>query len=109
MPEKYVYVNVARYSPAEKRRWVDAFEVPFRTGMTVQVLLRYIYECLDPTMSFRDYRCGRGICNTCRVKLNGKTVRSCETLVQPGQEILLEPASNRVIRDLVIRWDRHHD
>ena len=69
--------------------------------MTVQTLLRYIYENLDPTLAFRDYRCGSGLCNTCLVRVNGKTKRSCETLVPQGEELQIEPASGRVIRDLV--------
>lgn len=105
MEEKPVHVKIFRYSPEEKRERVDKFEVPYSPGMTVQTLLRRVYEDFDPTLAFRDFRCGRGICNTCRVKVNGKATKSCETLVHEGQELLLEPSNKRIIKDLVVRFD----
>lgn len=105
MERKRIQARIARYSPQDKAKRIDTFEIPCSAGMTVQVLLRYIYENLDPTLAFREYRCGTGICNTCRIKVNGKVIRPCETLVELDQELFLEPASNKVIRDLVIRYD----
>jgi succinate dehydrogenase/fumarate reductase-like Fe-S protein len=105
MVQKQIIAKIARYSRQEKKKTIDAFEIPFSTGMTIQVLLRYIYENLDHTLAFKDYRCGRGVCNACRVKVNGKVIKSCQTLTEPGQEIFLEPANKKVIRDLVIRYD----
>ena len=105
MEEKFVHAKIFRYSPEDKRERIETVEVPYVPGMTIQTLLRYIYENLDPTFAFRDFRCGRGICNTCRVKVNGKVIRSCETPVHKEQEILLEPSNDRIIKDLVIRYD----
>ena len=105
MEQKLIKAKISRYSPQNKAKRIDTFELPFSAGMTIQVLLRYIYENLDPTLAFRDYRCGRGICNTCRIKVNGKVIRSCQTLTELDQEVFLEPANNKVIRDLVIRYD----
>lgn len=31
--------------------------------------------------------CGMGVCFECRVRVNGVSVRSCQTLVQDGQRI----------------------
>ena len=103
--EKLVQVKIGRYSPDDDKRWIEEFKVPHSKGMTFQTLLRYIYENLDPTLSFRDYRCGRGACNTCRIKVNGKNIKSCATPVEVDKELLLEPASSNVIKDLVIRYD----
>lgn len=103
MEEKRIYAKVFRYSSEEKEKRVDRFEVPPSPGMTVQILLRFIYEQIDPTLAFRDFRCGQGICNTCRIKMNGKLIRSCKTLVHAGEEILLEPADGKVIKDLVVQ------
>ena len=105
MEEKLIHAKVHRYSPGDQERRYDLFKVPHSLGMTVQILLRYIYENLDPTLAFRDFRCGQGICNTCQIKVNGKVIRSCETPVQSGQEVLLEPANDRVIKDLVVQPD----
>jgi len=103
MEEKRISAKVFRYSPEEKEKRLDRFEVPPSPGMTVQILLRFIYEHIDPTLAFRDFRCGQGICNTCRIKMNGRVIRSCETLVHPGEEILLEPTNEKVIKDLVVQ------
>lgn len=105
MENRLVYVKIFRYSPEDKGKRIDTFEVPHSHAMTVQTMLRYIYGNIDPTMAFRDFRCGRGVCNTCRIKLNGKVIRSCETPVQPGEEVLLEPANARIIKDLVVQFD----
>lgn len=105
MEQKFIKAKISRYSPQNNAKRIDTFEIPFNTEMTIQVLLRYIYENLDPALAFRDYRCGRGICNTCRIKVNGKVVRSCQTLTELDQEIFLEPANDKVIRDLVIQYD----
>jgi succinate dehydrogenase/fumarate reductase-like Fe-S protein len=79
----------------------DMFFVPYSSSMTVQTLLRYIHDNFDPTLAFRDYRCGNGLCNTCVVKVNGRKRRACETLLRPGEDVRIEPAGGRVIRDLV--------
>ncbi len=100
-----VHVKISRYSLDGKDKSIDAFEVPYSKAMTVQTMLRYIHENLDPTLAFRDFRCGQGVCNTCRLKVNNKVERACETLVQPGQEVLLEPAAGRIIRDVVVQFD----
>ncbi len=105
MQGKRIHAKISRYSPGDKGKKVAAFEVPYSPGMTVQIMLRYIYENMDPTLAFRDFRCGQGICNTCRIKVNGKIIKSCETLVEAGEEMFLEPAGDRVIKDLVTQFD----
>lgn len=105
MQGKRIHAKIIRYSPGDKAKKVAAFEVPYSPGMTVQIMLRYIYENMDPTLAFRDFRCGQGICNTCRIKVNGKIIKSCETLVEAGEEMFLEPAGDRVIKDLVTQFD----
>lgn len=105
MAEKLIHVRILRYSPEEKIRRLETFEVPHRPAMTVQTMLRYIYENTDPSLAFRDFRCGRGICNTCCIKVNGRVLRSCETPVHAGEEVLLEPANDPIIKDLVVEPD----
>jgi succinate dehydrogenase/fumarate reductase-like Fe-S protein len=105
MEENVIHAKIFRYSPEDKASRVDRFKVPHSPGMTFQTMLRYIYENIDPTLAFRDFRCGKGICNTCSIKVNGKVIRSCEKPVQPGEEVLLEPANDRIIKDLVVQLD----
>ncbi len=105
MTDKHVRAKVFRQSARNRLRRIDTFNVPYRKGMTVHTLLQYIYEHSEPSLAFRDYRCGRGICNACRLRINGRVSRSCERLVRPGEEVLLEPINDRIIRDLVVEGD----
>lgn len=93
-------------SSAKSDRNYSFFEVPANEAMTVMALLRFIYRYLDQGLAFRNYSCYIGVCSGCLVKVDGKTVRSCETLIEPGAEITIEPAAkddSAIIRDLVTR------
>jgi succinate dehydrogenase/fumarate reductase-like Fe-S protein len=38
----------------------------------------------------------------CLIKLNGKIVKGCETLVAPGAKVTIEPVNaDKIVRDLV--------
>jgi len=102
MKEMIVNLKIARSPVTEEGNKIDTFEVPHAKAMTVLSLLRYVNEHLDPSVAFRDFRCGRGVCNTCLVKVNGKTKRMCETPVKPGIDLLLEPAAGVVLKDLIV-------
>ncbi len=100
-----VRVKILRCSPKDKRHRIDTFQVPYRPGMTIQTAIRYIYENRDPSLAFRDFRCGQGVCKTCCMKVNGRVLRSCETLIRQEQEVFVEPANDRIIKDLVVELD----
>ena len=102
MKDKIVNVKIARSPVTEEGNSIDTFEVPHAKAMTILSMLRYVNEHLDPSVAFRDFRCGRGVCNTCLVRVNGKAKRMCETPVQPGSDILLEPAPGVLIKDLIV-------
>ena len=44
--------------------------------------------------------CNQGICGRCGVRANGKNGLACVTRVW-GEELLLEPKNNKVVKDLV--------
>ncbi len=93
-------------SNAEPGHGLATFGVPYREGLTLLNLLRYIYQELDHTLAFRDYRCGYGICGSCRVRLNGKVVRACITLIRPGDHLCIEPLSGEAsIKDLAVEME----
>ena len=84
----------------------QVFQIQADRDMTVLEVLREIYHQFDPTLAFRPYRCGRRLCRSCEVKLDGKIVRGCATLLQPGKTYRLEPARPQtLIRDLVFTFD----
>jgi len=85
---------------------LQTYAVETERDMTVLEVLQEIHSNLDPTLAYRRYRCGRRICRSCEVRLDGKTVRGCATLLHPGETYLLEPAHrDSLIRDLVCDVD----
>ena len=82
------------------------YEVEAEGEMTVLDALNSIFYGLDSTLAYRRYRCGRKLCRSCEVKLDGKVTRGCATLLRPGGEYILEPARpEALIRDLVCDFD----
>ncbi|MDR3139864.1 MAG: hypothetical protein LBT95_09390 [Treponema sp.] len=87
---------------------VAEYDVPDREyTVTVMQVLDYIYEELDHSLAyFRHSACCQGVCARCVVKANGKSILACVEKLEPGTRALnLEPAGNRVVRDLVIEKD----
>lgn len=98
-----IIADVYRYDPtADTEPRIQQYEVPCQRRMSVLSVLRHIYEEIDPTLAFRNYHCSRGICNTCRINLNGRQVKACSVPVRPGDHLVIRPfQEKRVIRDLV--------
>ena len=102
--EIVVHVYRADAVNAPKKR-LDKYTVYTKSALTVQALLRLIYRQKDPTLAFRDYNCYAGICGCCQVKVNGKEALACNTTVQPGETVNLEPSEKgELIRDLVVNF-----
>jgi len=104
MNEENIIARIFRFDPTTDRvPRFQTYHVPYQPGMSILSLLRYVYEELDPTIAFRNYRCGRGICASCRVRLNGKPVKACRTTLDERAMVTIEPLDeHRVIRDLAV-------
>ncbi|MCD6341294.1 MAG: ferredoxin [Thaumarchaeota archaeon] len=103
MAEK-VRVKVFRFNPEkDEAPYYKTYEVPVEGPMSVLALLRYIYEELDPTLAFcGEHICYKGICATCMALVNGKVERTCMRIVNPGEEIVVEPLKGQpIVRDLM--------
>ncbi len=102
-----IRISVRRKDPLAGRPIHDQiFEIHAERDMTILEVLQEIYQRLDPTLAFRPYRCGRRLCRSCEVNLDGRTVRGCATLLHPGKTYRLEAARQEwVIRDLVFDFD----
>lgn len=101
MNDQPITVHVERFNPAaDAAPYWQTFSVPSTRRHSVLTLLHYIYEQVDPTLGYRNYTCGRGICDSCRIKLDGKVRKGCATPVAAGAELRLRPCSTAVIRDL---------
>jgi succinate dehydrogenase / fumarate reductase iron-sulfur subunit len=104
MKSKNIIAKIFRYNPKKDiDPYFDEFTLPYDNGVTVLGILRYIYENIDSSLAFRNYHCGALICGCCMVTVNGKQVKSCKTVVEPGTTITIEPFKRKkVIRDLTI-------
>lgn len=83
--------TVARKASAEADLTYTVYPIPFRPGMTVLDMMRYIADELDGSFVYHDHSCKRGFCGSCMVKVDGKNKLSCRTLLDPAG-ITLEPA-----------------
>lgn len=89
---------------------MQRYVIPYRRRMSVFTALREIYEHQDRTVAFRNQQCGRGICGTCRVRVElarlsftDKGIKACAIPLEPGDHIVVRPAyESRVIRDVVV-------
>lgn len=97
-------VTVFRFDPAvDLHPHYDVYEADIKAKerKTVMDLLEYLFEHCDSTLSFFAHSaCNHGICGRCAVKINGKVGLACTTLVD-GEDILLEPVNENVVKDLM--------
>lgn len=100
-----IQVAVFRYDPAvDDEPSYQAYKVPVKQELTLQAVLEYIYENCDQTLAFRKGQCYQGICTRCLVKLNGKPVRACSTLLKAGDTVQVDPVNReKVLKDLVTK------
>jgi len=108
MTEDSIKVKICRYDPDRDRQpYFQQYLVPAERQLTVDEILAWIHHNRDDSLAFRTYKCYKGMCMTCLVKLNGRNVKGCATRVEPHTEITLEPPDGgRVVRDLVVDFDR---
>lgn len=108
-----VTIDVVRINPDNgDETSVQRYVLPYRRRLSIFTALREIYELHDPSIAFRNQQCGRGICGTCRAKVdldrlswNNKSVKSCTIPIMPGDHLVVRPAyENRVVRDIVVRF-----
>jgi succinate dehydrogenase / fumarate reductase, iron-sulfur subunit len=106
-----IRLSIRRADPLSgKAPYWQTYEVETEREMTVLEILLEIYTRLDPGLAYRRYRCGRRLCRSCEVKLDGKIVRGCATLLRPGKAYRIEPArQDSLIRDLVCDFDLHSE
>jgi succinate dehydrogenase/fumarate reductase-like Fe-S protein len=102
-PERRVELRIKRCNPpAQEGAQESVFILEHHVGMTLQSALEHIYSTLDPSLAFRSYRCGKGICTSCLVSVNGRRKKACTTFLKPGDRLVIGPDPFRpLIRDLV--------
>jgi succinate dehydrogenase/fumarate reductase iron-sulfur protein len=100
--ENSASVTILRFDPGlDKEPRYERYEVPGKhwQGRKVIDTIRYVYEALDPGLSFRE-PCRQQICGACLLLVNKKPVLACDALSM--QEMVIEPLPNRAIfKDLI--------
>lgn len=103
--EQTAKLKVFRYDPSkEEEPRYDSYEVPIEGKMSVLNTLEYIYRNIDSTLAFYSHSTcqGQNICKMCSMKVKGEPCLACQTVVEPGEEITVEPVrKDRAYRDLV--------
>jgi succinate dehydrogenase / fumarate reductase iron-sulfur subunit len=96
--------TLERFDPEQERKWVQAYTIPVRPGMTVLEALWYIMQHVDGTVSFR-YSCRGAVCGSCAMRINDMITLACHIQVSdllPG-EIKIGPLPRmKVLKDLVV-------
>lgn len=100
---KTIHIRAYRFDPAEPaRHGFQSFTVAATEPLSVMTLLTEIHA-LDETFACRTSTCFKGQCGSCLVRVNGRDVLGCITMVQPGETVTVEPHSKyRVLRDLAV-------
>jgi succinate dehydrogenase/fumarate reductase-like Fe-S protein len=95
-------VTILRFDRTmDKEPRYQCYEVPYEYWHRVKVIdtLRYVYEVLDPGLSFRE-PCRQQICGACILLVNKKSVLVCEASSE--EKMVIEPLPGRVIlKDLI--------
>ena len=98
-------VKVKRYVPEKGSSDLESFQIPYEKGMSLLMVLEYLYEEKD--VHFR-HSCDVGLCAICIVKVNGKNRLACKEIIDRSDEVLVvEPLETfRPIRDLVVTLEK---
>jgi succinate dehydrogenase/fumarate reductase-like Fe-S protein len=107
MDRRVITAHVFRFDPLhDASACYQTYRVETSDAISAMILMRLIHE-QDPTLACRTPMCFKGVCGSCLVRLNGRDVRGCATLVGPGDTVTLEPHSAyELIRDLVVDFGR---
>jgi succinate dehydrogenase/fumarate reductase iron-sulfur protein len=88
-------VKIRRFNPeVDTEPYYTTYEVPHEENATVLDCLIYIYENLDPGVSYR-YACKIGFCVSCLMVINGKPGFTCLKIAE--KEMTIEPQIKKAI------------
>ncbi len=100
-------VHIHRYdADKDPAAYVQTYELLHDANGTVLEVLVRIRETLDDTLAFRS-ACEAAKCGSCAVRLNGRPVLACRTIIDGG-DLDIRPLPNfPVVRDLIVDRERY--
>lgn len=104
---KIIKVKIKRYSE-ESGSFYQDYEVEFNDyeQVSAMTILETIYATQDPTLAFFSHAaCRQAACGKCTVRIDGRVRLACKEKIT-SSEVVLEPANDNVVRDLVCRTGR---
>ncbi|MGZ4149729.1 MAG: succinate dehydrogenase/fumarate reductase iron-sulfur subunit [Actinomycetota bacterium] len=103
------HFRVFRYKRGDAESRFDGFDVPVGPTTTVLESLRWIQLHVDPSLALR-HSCFHASCGTCGLRVNGREVLGCVTMVHDlGSIVTVEPIANiPVLTDLVVDMDEFY-
>lgn len=104
MSNEPVSLKIFRYDPGtDLMPAYTSYQVPWSEGLILLSAIKYVRDHLDETLAFRDYCCGCSWCLSCMMMVNGKGMRTCSRVLEPGESILVEPMKGYpIIKDLAV-------
>ncbi len=105
--KKNIFVRIVRFNPnVDRVPRLQEYQVESVETMSVNSILVSILD-QDSTLAFRRSSCFKGKCGACIIRVNGKDVLGCLTMVSPGETVTLEPYPRyRLIRDRVVDFSQ---
>ncbi len=102
-----ISVKVFRFDPdKDATGWVQDFAVKSTEALSIMTLLSKVHDW-EPAFACRTSTCFKGNCSSCLIRVNGKDVFGCTTLVAPGETVVIEPHSRfKIIRDTVVDFSQ---
>ncbi len=104
MSNEPVSLKIFRYDPdVDQAPFYRSYQVPWKEGLLLLGAIKYVRDNLDETLAFRDYCCGCSWCLSCTMMVDGKGMRTCSRVLDPGESILVEPMRGfPIIKDLAV-------
>ncbi|MDU4959330.1 MAG: 2Fe-2S iron-sulfur cluster-binding protein [Sporomusaceae bacterium] len=102
-----IVIRVFRFEPEKSTAgWFQDFIIESAEPLSVMALLAAVHE-IEPAFACRTSTCFKGKCGSCLVRVNGRDVLGCMTLVRPGESVVVEPHSGfRLVRDVVVDFSQ---
>ena len=102
-----ITIQAFRFDPERQGDgWFQSYSVATAEALSVMALLAKIHD-MDPSFACRTSTCFKGQCGSCLIRVNGRDVLGCVTLIKPGESVVLEPHSKyRAIRDVIVDFSQ---